>query len=85
MQREKYNFEIPAPYMMPDTSIKLCYVFGFEAGIRDVESIPRALAERTEIEYIGRPKAKSDICDKLRLSCCIKYPTEIAAEVILVG
>ena len=49
--------------MMPNTRIELCYPFGVEIGIRDIESIARALAECTEVKYIGRPKAKTDIGD----------------------
>ena len=49
--------------MMPDTRIKLRYPFGVEIGIRDVESIARALAERTEIKHVRRPETITNICD----------------------
>ena len=69
--------------MLTDTDVELRNALGFETGIWDIESIAWTFPKRAKIKNVWRTEAVTNIRNKLRPVCCIEYPAQICADVIL--
>ena len=72
---------MPAVAGKAHARVELHDTFGVEIRIRDVEAVSRAIAERAEVEHVGRAEPEARVRHDLPAVVSIEYPANVAAKV----